>query len=178
MICIDQSLAVLDEASIKFTENLYANLFKHEKICTAFEKAKRAAQLALGEKGETEVAKRFKLVKRDEHDEFQCWAAFPRDFPQKAYECTSPHILAKKIPKYNEVQAKYRHIERQKIIQELCSGEQTRLIQVLGLFGDGKEMIAKSCMKFVAERKLFCGGAISLNLQQVRTCEDFINQLF
>ena len=37
VICIKEERAVLDEASVKFTRNLYMNLMSGQSVCYAFE---------------------------------------------------------------------------------------------------------------------------------------------
>ena len=51
-----------------------------------------------------------------------------------------------------------------------------RLITLQGLYGDGKVTIAKSCLKFVADRKIFSGGVMYLNLQGVTSCLTFLKK--
>ena len=48
VICIHQDKPVLDVASIKFTHNLYKNLFNGELICNAFYNAVEQAKVVLG----------------------------------------------------------------------------------------------------------------------------------
>lgn len=69
MICIDQDRSVLDEASIKFTQNLYKNLLSGESICMAFDHAVGQAKLVLGrgKEHEAEKEKLFKLLLHENH---------------------------------------------------------------------------------------------------------------
>ena len=70
--------------------------------------------------------------------------------------------MIKNLPPYDSKEAKYRPQERQEVVKALCRND--RLIVLQGLYGDGKDTIAKSCLRFVADRKLFSGGVIYLNL--------------
>ena len=77
-------------------------------------------------------------------------------------QCLSNHVLIKNLPPYVAQEAKYRPIERQEVVKALCMED--RLIALQGLYGDGKLTVAKSCLKIVADRKIFPGGVIYMNL--------------
>ena len=72
--------------------------------------------------------------------------------------------MMKNLPWYDTKIAKYRLLERQKVARSICSNE--RLIEIFGLFGDGKGTIAKSCLEFIADRKFF-QGIIYLDLSSI-----------
>ena len=67
VICIDQDRAVLDDASIKFTKNLYKNLLSGETICMAFDHAVSQAKIALGKGREHETLRIFKLLLHEDY---------------------------------------------------------------------------------------------------------------
>ena len=54
----------------------------------------------------------------------------------------------------------------------LCEGD--RLIALQGLYGDGKDTIAKACLRFLADRKVYTGGVIYLNLQRITSSKVFL----
>ena len=90
-------------------------------------------------------------------------------------KCLSDHVMIKNLPPYDSQEAKYRPRERQEVVKALCRND--RLIVLQGLYGDGKETIAKSCLRFVADRKIFSGGVIHLNLQRVRANQAFLEKM-
>ena len=83
--------------------------------------------------------------------------------------------MIKNLPPYDSKEAKYRPQERQEVVKALCRND--RLIVLQGLYGDGKDTIAKSCLRFVADRKIFSGGVIYLNLQKVRANQAFLQKM-
>ena len=84
----------------------------------------------------------------------------------------SDHIQVKCLQPYDKKEAKYRPIEIQELVRALTSADE-RLIMLQGLYGDGKDTIAKSCLHFIADRKYFLKGIIYLNLMNVNSCMDF-----
>ena len=57
----------------------------------------------------------------------------------------------------------------------MCEGD--RLIALQGLYGDGKDTIAKACLRFLADRKVYTGGVIYLNLQRITSSKVFLQKL-
>ena len=150
----------------------------------AFDHAVEQAKLVLGRGNEHEAEKDklFKLLKYEEHASRM--TAFSRQrnktphvcryvnkngsIPSGPMQCLSNHVFIKNLPPYLAMEAKYRPKERQEVVKALCMND--RLITLQGLYGDGKVTIAKSCLRFVADRKIFPGGVICLNLQGVTSC--------
>lgn len=52
-----------------------------------------------------------------------------------------------------------------------------RLIMIQGIYGDGKDTIAKSSLRFMADRKYFLGGIIYVDLNKIENCLDFYKKL-
>ena len=82
--------------------------------------------------------------------------------PSGQLQCLSNHVMVKNLPPYVAMEAKYRPTERQEVVKALCMND--RLISLQGLYGDGKVTIAKSCLRIVADRKIFPAGVMYLNL--------------
>ena len=61
------------------------------------------------------------------------------------------------------------------MVKALCMND--RLISLQGLYGDGKVTIAKSCLRIVADRKIFPAGVMYLNLQGVASFPKFLIKL-
>lgn len=70
VICINKDRAVLDQASIKFTRNLYQNLLSGMQVCAAFNSAVDQTKVVLGREleHESEKNKLFMLLKHDQHE--------------------------------------------------------------------------------------------------------------
>lgn len=66
MICIKDDRAVLDEASVKFTRNLYMNLMSGQSVCHAFEEALKCTKVVIGPEQQHE-SEPFVLIKGAEH---------------------------------------------------------------------------------------------------------------
>ena len=83
--------------------------------------------------------------------------------------------MIKSLPSFNPKEAKYRPRERQELVKALYRSD--RLIALQGLYGDGKETIAKSALRFVSDRKVFPGGILYMNLQREMSCRTFFYKL-
>ena len=184
VICINQNRNVRDQASVTFTENLYKNLFGGESICVAFHKAIAEAQLVLGcgQAHEAEIEKVFKLLLFEDHPSRPskkkhqcCHVVIPECPPKGQSMCVSDHVQFKNLPDFDPIQIKYRPKERQAVVKALCSRE--RLIALHGLYGVGQEQIARSCLEILADRKVFPGGIIFLDLKSTTLCSSFFQKL-
>ena len=175
VICVNQGKAVLDKASIEFTINLYKLLLGGDTVCNAFRRAIANTKSVLGHKKEheSEEGKIFKLLCKPDH---VCTGIF-NDMPEKGkFKCLADHSLLKIVPSlHNVLEPEYRIDERLETMMALSNHE--RLIQLSYLYGDSKETIAKSCLKFVVERKIFNGGVLYYDLKEKTCCQEFFTTM-
>ena len=127
---------MLDQASIKFTRNLYQNLLSGMQVCAAFNSAVDQTKVVLGRdlEHESEKNKLFMLLKHDEYDKnnehakhdqhpsrkqrhssHECCSVFDDDCPVDenaeeggGYVCLSDHILLKFLPDLEARDPEYR----------------------------------------------------------------------
>ena len=181
VICINKARAVLEEASVIFSRNLYQNLLRGSSVCAAFQGAREQTKTVLGSEKVHEVEEVFKLFKYDDYQsknkQHICNQLIDQHSAAGPLVCQSEHILLKILP--NTIQTvehpEYRLFERLQLVKALCRGD--RFLFQRFLYGDNKETIAKSCLKFVVERKVFTGGVIYQNLENITTSQQLFTQL-
>ena len=78
-------------------------------------------------------------------------------------KCTSEHNLVKILPNKLE-NFKYRERDMSELLKMLITDKE-RIVILLGLHGIGKSALARNTCWYVAERKLFTGGIIFLQLK-------------
>lgn len=79
------------------------------------------------------------------------------------YKCTSEHNAVKILP--NKLD-KFRYRERDmSTLLKMLITDKERIVLLLGLHGIGKSALARNTCHYVAERKLFTGGIIFIQLK-------------
>ena len=79
------------------------------------------------------------------------------------YKCTSEHNAVKILPNKLD-RFKYRERDMSTLLKMLIT-EPERIVLLLGLHGIGKSALARNTCHYVAERKLFTGGIIFIQLK-------------
>ena len=174
VICVKQERFVLDEAAIKFTSTLYQAVFSGRNICDAFSEARSAVAFTLKEV----EANLFTMLRPEDYeDPLDPYAGYKKkrhtcralaEPPYGQWNCMSEHNLVKRIPA-QAVNFKFRDREVSRLL-EMILGEDSRMVQLLGLRGIGKSSLAKSVLHYAAARKMFTGGVLFIKLKGINSC--------
>ena len=89
------------------------------------------------------------------------------NFPEGSFLDLSDHNRIKYIPsKYENL--KFREKDMSTLLQSLLQNKE-RIVPILGLCGIGKSVLARNTLHYVAERKMFSGGVLYIQMKNVRS---------
>lgn len=169
VVCIEQKHFVLDKAAINFTNTFYSSIFKGVPICSAFAKAKNAVSFI---QKETEGSMFVMLLGDTETDNFEesdddheCYS-LPKS-QSGPWRCLSDHNHIKQIPSKLD-NLRFREKEMSQLLEYLLE-DKHRIVSLLGLRGVGKSCLARNTLHYVAERKIFTGGILFIQLKDIKS---------
>ena len=84
------------------------------------------------------------------------------NYEQGKWKCTSEHNIVKFIPAKLE-KLKFREKDMSKLL-EILLVDNERIVLVLGLHGMGKSGFVRNTLHYVADRKIFTGGILFIDL--------------